>query len=57
MDEDLHEGFLISDGYDSNDHDCDTEAEPKISTPEVVIINDNESFTSISKEEDADMFP
>ena len=49
MDEDAHEGLLISYEYDSNDPDSDTEAESLISTTDVEIVNDDESVTSISK--------
>ena len=35
MNEDAHEGFLISDEYDINDPDIDKEAESLILTPEV----------------------
>ena len=56
-DDDAHEGILISDESDSNDHDSDTESESIISTTEVEILNDDKSVTLISKEEGADMFP
>ena len=57
MGEDSHEGFLISDESDSNDPGSDTEAESLISTPEVEIENDDKTITSISKEQEAEMFP
>ena len=42
MDKDAHKGFLISDEYDSNDPDSDTEEESLISITEVEIVNDDE---------------
>ena len=42
MDEDAHRGFLISDEYDSNYPDSDTESESLISTSKVEIKNDDE---------------
>ena len=56
MDGDAHEGFLISYESDSNDPDSDTEEESLIPTPEVEILNDDKSVTSISKKEEANMF-
>ena len=50
MDEDEHEGFLISYESGSNDTDIDAEEESLIPTPEVEILNDDKSVTSISKE-------
>ena len=44
MDEDAHEGFLISDESGSNDNGRDTESESLISTPEVEIENNDESI-------------
>ena len=35
MDEDVHEGFLISDESDINEPDSDTESESLISTTEI----------------------
>ena len=45
MDEDLFEGFLISDKSGSNDPNSNTESESLISIPEVEIVNGDESFT------------
>ena len=57
MDEDAHGGFLISDAYDSNDPDSDTESEYLISTTYVEIANDDESVKLIIKEKEAEIFP
>ena len=45
MDEDVHEGLLISDESDSNNPDSDTEVESLISTTEVEIVNYDKSVT------------
>ena len=57
MYKDTHEGFLIPDESGSNYPDSYIAAESLISTTEVEIVNDDESVTSISGEEEADMFP
>ena len=57
MDEDEHEGLLISDRYDINDPHSNTYSEYLISTTELEIVNDGESVTSIIDEEENNMFP
>ena len=57
LEEDLYEGFLISDESDINNPDSNKEAEPIISTPKVEIENDDKSIISISEEEEAEIFP
>ena len=57
MDKDLHDGFLISDESDSNDHYSYMKAEYLISTPEVEILKKYLSVTLISEEEYNEMFP
>ena len=57
MEEDENEGFLISDEYDSNETNNNIETEYLISIAELENVNDGESVTSISWEEEAEMFP